>query len=178
MLTVGNEPTKKTLTLEEGKAKFIQAWGALGSTWGINRTMAQVHALLLVSHAPLCADAIMQELNISRGNANMNLRALMDWGLVMKEHKPGDRREYFYAEKDIWKTANMIIANRKKRELEPVAGILNCLATVEGDGPAVETFQKTIADIKELTAVADKMLDRLSKAERIWLINSFIKMLG
>lgn len=165
------------MTLNEGKNKFIQAWGALGSTWGINRTMAQVHALLLVSASSLSADAIMQELNISRGNANMNLRALMDWGLVMKEHKAGDRREYFYAEQDIWKAAKLIIANRKKRELEPIADVLNGIAHIEGEGIEVETFKRTVADLQELAAVAEKLLDKMSKAERNLFLNTFIRMM-
>ena len=73
------------MNLEEAKNKFIQSWGTLGSQWGINRTMSQIHALLLVSAEPLSAEDVMEQLNISRGNANMNLRALMDWGLVTKE---------------------------------------------------------------------------------------------
>ena len=72
----------KAMTIQEGRDKFIQSWGALGTSWGINRTMAQIHALLLISPEPLCAEEIMEALQISRGNANMNLRALMDWGLV------------------------------------------------------------------------------------------------
>ncbi|MCC7222851.1 MAG: MarR family transcriptional regulator [Chitinophagales bacterium] len=165
------------MTLEEGKNKFIQAWGALGSTWGINRTMAQVHALLLVSAYPLSADAIMQELNISRGNANMNLRALMDWGLVMKEHKAGDRREYFYAEQDIWKAARLIIANRKKRELEPISEILSSISQVEGDCEESERFKKTVNDLRDLANVAEKLLDKMSKAERNLFLSTFMRMM-
>ena len=83
------------MQLDEAKEKFTQSWGTLGSSWGINRTMAQIHALLLVTNKPLCAEDIMASLQISRGNANMNLRALMDWGLVHKEFKTGERREFF-----------------------------------------------------------------------------------
>ena len=85
------------MKLIEAKSQFIQAWGTLGSKWGINRTMAQLHALLMVSPDPMTADELMEELNISRGNVNMNVRELMDWGLVEKMHKPGDRKEYFWA---------------------------------------------------------------------------------
>ncbi|MCB0624548.1 MAG: transcriptional regulator, partial [Saprospiraceae bacterium] len=81
------------MDLREGKEKFIQSWGALGSSWGVNRTMAQIHALLLISPEALSADEIMEDLMVSRGNANMNLRALIDWGLVYKELKPGERKE-------------------------------------------------------------------------------------
>src|SRR5690349_15247451 len=96
------------MELKEAKEKFIHAWGTLATNWGINKTMAQVHALLLVSPEPLNAEEIMAELNISRGNANMNLRDLMDWGIVSKIHKSGERREYFWAEKDIWEVAKQI----------------------------------------------------------------------
>ena len=76
------------MEFQEGKEKFLQVWGTLGSDWGINRTMAQVHALLMISPQALSADEIMEELKISRGNSNMNIRALIDWGLVYKELSP------------------------------------------------------------------------------------------
>jgi DNA-binding transcriptional regulator GbsR (MarR family) len=113
------------MTLQEGKEKFIQSWGTLGSNWGINRTMAQIHALLLISQEALSADDIIEELQISRGNANMNIRALIDWGLVYKELKPGERREFFVAEKDMWEVVKNIIIQRKKRELEPMLRVLD-----------------------------------------------------
>ena len=112
------------MELDEGKEKFIQAWGTLGSKWGINRTMAQVQALLLISAEPLSAEEIMAGLNISRGNTNMNLRALMDWGVVFKELKPGERKEFFVAEKDVWSIAKQVVIERRKRELEPVLKVL------------------------------------------------------
>ncbi|MEL7223104.1 MAG: MarR family transcriptional regulator, partial [Bacteroidota bacterium] len=119
------------MTLDEGKQKFLQSWGALGSSWGITRTMAQIHALLLVSPASLSADEIMEELKISRGNANMNIRGLINWGLVHKELKPGERKEFFVAEKDMWEVVKCIITQRKKRELEPMIKVLDELSSVE-----------------------------------------------
>lgn len=166
------------MNIDEGKAKFIQAWGSFGSKWGINRTMAQVHALLLISPQLLCADEIMYALDISRGNANMNLRALMDWGLVMKEFKPGDRKEYFYAEKDIWKVGTQIVAQRKKRELEPIREILASLAHIEGEGKDVDAFRKTVAEITEISAATDRILEKVTKSERTWLLTTFLKMLS
>ena len=126
----------------------------------------------------LSADNIMDELDISRGNANMNLRALMDWGLVMKEYKPGDRKEYFYAEKDIWRVAIQIIGQRKKRELEPIREILESLMQVEPADAETAAFKKTVADISDLSAAADKMLDKITKSDRNWIMTSFIKMLN
>jgi len=89
------------MKFDEAKDKFISTWGSLGSLWGINKAMAQIHALLLISPNPLSVDEIMSELKISRGNTSMNLRQLIDWGIVYKENKPGDRKEYFKSEKDV-----------------------------------------------------------------------------
>jgi DNA-binding transcriptional regulator GbsR (MarR family) len=96
------------MELAEAKQKFIEAWGKLGSEWGINRTMAQVHALLLMSPEALTTEEVMEQLSISRGNANMTLRDLISWGLVEKQHKPGERKEYFFAEKDAWTIARQV----------------------------------------------------------------------
>jgi DNA-binding transcriptional regulator GbsR (MarR family) len=121
------------MQLAEAKAQFIANWGRFGTNWGINRTMAQIHALLLVSPDNLSADEVMEQLNISRGNANMNLRELMDWGLVQKVIVPGERKEFFTAEKDIWKVARQIVKERKKRELDLMIPVLKELSEVEGD---------------------------------------------
>ncbi len=96
------------MKLAEAKQQFISSWGAFGTHWGINRTMASIHALLLVSPDPLSQDDIMEQLNISRGNVNMNIRDLIDWGLVERILLQGERREYFSAEKDIWKVDTQI----------------------------------------------------------------------
>lgn len=108
------------MKLEQAKLQFIQTWGNFGSQWGINRSMAQVHAILLVSDHSLCTEDVMASLGISRGNANMNLRELMNWNLIYKESVIGDRREFFRAEKDMWEVAKRIVKERKRRELEPL----------------------------------------------------------
>ena len=165
------------MDLQEGKEKFIQSWGALGSSWGINRTMAQIHALLLVSPNPLSAEEIMEELQISRGNANMNIRALIDWGLVFKTLIKGERKEYFIAEKDMWEVVKNIIAQRKKKELEPMLKVLDELAEVEGTDEDSETFSKVIQDIKLFSNKADSTLDTLIKADSNWFVGTFMKMI-
>src|SRR5262245_2338261 len=139
------------MNLKEARTKFIRAWGTLGSSWGINRTMAQVHALLLISPEPLSADEIMKELNISRGNSNMNLRELMKWGLVKKELKAGERREYFFAEKDIHKVFRLIVKERRRRELEPIFEVLDELSRYEGDSKNKE--------VKAFTSMLDQIQD-------------------
>src|SRR6478752_1869995 len=119
------------MKLKEGKKKFIQTWARLGTEWGINRTMAQVHALLLVTDKLLSTEDVMKELSISRGNANMNLRELMNWDLIYKELVPGDRKEYFKAEKDVWEIAKRIARERKKREIEPLLRELSQMEKVD-----------------------------------------------
>lgn len=161
----------------EGKEKFIQTWGTLGTNWGVNRTMAQIHALLLIAPEALSADDIMEELQISRGNANMNIRALMDWGLVYKELRPGDRKEYFIAEKDMWKVVRQIIMNRKKKELEPMLKALDELSGVEGESEEAVAFIKAIKDIKLFSSKADTTLDSLIKADSNWFVGTFLKLI-
>ena len=90
--------------------------------------MAQIHALLIISPDPLTADEIMEELQMSRGNVNMNVRALMDWGIVTKENKVGDRKDYFVADKDVWELARQVSRERRKREIEPIIKVLNQVA--------------------------------------------------
>jgi len=105
------------MKLKEAKHEFIQAWGSLGSSWGINKVMAQIHAVLIVSPKPMSTDDIMEALQISRGNANMSVRALLDWGIVHKQFVLGDRKEYFIAEKNVYTLSNQIAKERKKRAL-------------------------------------------------------------
>lgn len=166
------------MKLSEAKQQFIQSWGVLGSQWGINRSMAQVHALLLIASNPLSTDDIMEQLSISRGNANMNIHDLMDWNLVEKVIVPGDRKEYFSAEKDIWKVATHIMYQRKKKELDPMIKVLNQLSDVEGDkrNPEVKAFTDTIDSIKSFAGHADKTISIMIKAEENWFLNNFIKL--
>jgi DNA-binding transcriptional regulator GbsR (MarR family) len=99
---------------------FIRRWGEMGQTWGINRTMAEIHAFLYITGQPRCTDDVMERLNISRGNASMSLRALCDWGIVRRRHRPGERREYFESLGDVWEMFSIIAAERKRREMDPV----------------------------------------------------------
>lgn len=166
------------MKLIEAKQQFISNWGSFGTHWGINRTMAQIHALLLVSPDPVTQDDIMEELNISRGNTNMNIRELINWGLVERVIVTGERKEYFTAEKDIWKVIKMIVKERKKRELEPMLQLLDKLEEVEGDkrDKNIKTFIDTVSGIKKLGKQADKTLDMMIKAEESWFIGNLIKM--
>ncbi|WP_207425618.1 GbsR/MarR family transcriptional regulator [Pedobacter sp. SYSU D00535] len=166
------------MELAEAKQKFIEAWGKLGSEWGINRTMAQVHALLLISPEALTTEEIMEALSISRGNANMTLRDLIGWGLVEKQHKAGERKEYFYADKDTWNIARQVAKERRKRELDPVLKVLDELSKVDGDvnDPEYKTFNKSVTDINMLAKNVDKTLDTMLKAEENWFWGSLFKI--
>ena len=166
------------MKLIEAKQQFISSWGAFGTHWGINRTMAQIHALLLVSADPLSQDDIMEELNISRGNTNMNIRELINWGLVERIILTGERKEYFTAEKQIWKVVKQIVKERKKRELEPMMQLLDKLEDVEGDkrDKHVKVFVDTVSGIKKLGLQADKTLDVMIRAEESWFIGNMMKL--
>jgi DNA-binding transcriptional regulator GbsR (MarR family) len=167
------------MKLIEAKQQFISSWGAFGTHWGINRTMAQIHALLLISPDPLTQDDIMEQLNISRGNTNMNIRELINWGLVERVLLSGERKEYFTAEKNIWKVVKLIVKERKKRELEPMLQLLDKLEEVDGDkrDKNVKAFVDTVSSIKKLGRQADKTLDTMIKAEEGWFISSLMKIL-
>lgn len=165
------------MELQEAKDRFIHTWGTLATQWGINRTMSQIHALLLLSPKSLNADEIMDELQISRGNVNMNLRDLMSWGIIYKQLLPGERKEYFIAEKDIWKVARLIARERKKRELTPIVDTIEDIkknlkdTTEEG-----KEFQKIINDISSVSSFTEMTLDHIVKSEESWLINTFLKV--
>ncbi|HHP7241562.1 MAG TPA: GbsR/MarR family transcriptional regulator [Cyclobacteriaceae bacterium] len=152
---------------QDAKSQLIQAWGTLGTSWGINKTMAQIHALLLISPKALSTEDIMKELNISRGNANMNIRALLDWGVIKKQYIPGDRKEYFSSEKDIWELARIVAFERRKRELQPIIKVLHEVEQVKGNGSEdVHEFRKMTSEIKDFVMKADQLLDRLGKIEK------------
>jgi DNA-binding transcriptional regulator GbsR (MarR family) len=166
------------MKLTEAKQQFISSWGAFGTHWGINRTMAQIHALLLVSADPLTQDDIMQELNISRGNTNMNIRELINWGLVDRVIVTGERKEFFSAEKDIWKVVRQIVKERKKRELEPMLKLLDQLEGVEGNkkDKSIKALVETVTGIKRLGKQADKTLDMMIRADENWFVGSLMKL--
>ncbi|CAA0150183.1 GbsR/MarR family transcriptional regulator [Tenacibaculum maritimum] len=166
------------MNLEDAKLKYIHTWGSLATNWGINKTMAQVHALLLVSTTPLSAENIMEALKISRGNVNMNVRALIDWGIVRKEFIAGERKEFFVADKDIWELFKQITKERKKREIEPVLKILQELQDeVEETSEEVTKFKKVMRDLSSVTTKVNGILDKVIKADEHWLLSNFTKII-
>ena len=166
------------MEFKEAKNKFVQTWGALGSQWGINKTMAQIHALLMVSAGPVSMEDIMDDLQISRGNASMNLRALMDWGIVYKEYKAGERREFFTAEKDLDELAVKISRERSKREIKPALKVLKEVSSIECDNTQEEKhFIEQTTKLYDFVLKADNMLDKMTEYKDNWLGKLFLKMM-
>jgi len=166
---------------DDSKRRFITSWGEMGTCWGINRTMAQIHALLMVSNKALSTDDIMSELQISRGNANMNLRDLISWGLIRREVKIGDRKEYFVSEGDVWKMFCTIVRERKKREIEPVITALQtCIGEVQKDktqNPEVVLFRNKLDELLEFVKVADGLMEKISRQEKSKILPIIMKAL-
>lgn len=162
----------------EAKEKFIETWGNLGSQWGVNKSIAQIQALLLIAPAPLSTDEIMEELKISRGNVNMSIRQLLDWGIIYKKAVAGDRKEYFIAEKNVWKWSMKIGNVRKQRELNPVCDLLKEIAAEKDMGklPEEAEFSKQIKDLNAFTQQISKLADKLFISQQGELLMKMLKM--
>ncbi|GGD29328.1 GbsR/MarR family transcriptional regulator [Hyunsoonleella pacifica] len=162
---------------QEAKEKFISTWGSLGSMWGINKAMAQIQSLLFISTKPLSMEEIMEELKISRGNTSMNLRQLMDWGIVSKELVPGERKEFFTTEKDVQELARHIAKERSRREIKPVIKVLKEVSSIKDDGTAKtkELIKQTKA-LHDLADTADSLLNKIANQEQNWITKSLMKL--
>lgn len=122
------------MTLTPVMRKFILHWGEMGTRWGINRTVAQIHALLYLSPRPLTAEEIATTLDVARSNVSMSLRELQNWGIVRTVHVLGDRRDHFESLKDVWQMFQIILDERKRREVDPTLQVLRqCVAEVEAN---------------------------------------------
>jgi DNA-binding transcriptional regulator GbsR (MarR family) len=162
----------------EAKEELIQAWGNLGYSWGLNKTMAQIHALLMISPKPLSTEEIMFELSISRGNANMNIRALLDWGIISRILIPGERKEFFKSEKDIWALARQVAKERRKRELEPILKVLREVNDVQSDGSdETKELKRVVKDLKNFAEKSDGLLETFIKSEESWFWNVLLKIM-
>jgi DNA-binding transcriptional regulator GbsR (MarR family) len=158
--------------LEAARDEFVAQWGAMGSSWGINRTMAQIHALLIVTTRPLSTDDIMDELKISRGNAHMNLRELVRWGLVRSVIRKGERKEFFEAEKNVWKMFCIIVRERKRREIRPAINALkDCTERVDGlKTPEALAFAKQTKALSDFLEMADGVLSKVVRSEQSTIV--------
>jgi HTH-type transcriptional regulator, glycine betaine synthesis regulator len=158
--------------LEQSKALFVRRWGEMGIYWGINRTMAEIHALLYISEKPLCTDNMMEQLQISRGNASMNIRGLVDWGLVRRIHHRGDRKQYFICETDVWQMFATITRERKRREVEPIIDtIRRCCEMIDTERDALQgeqaeqaaTYHQRLANMLEFLNTMNQLINLILK---------------
>lgn len=163
--------------LTEARNLLVRRWGDMGGYWGINRTMAELHALLFVTRKPLCTDDIMEQLQISRGNASMNLRALVDWGLIERVHKFGDRKEYFQADTDIWHMFETIMRERRRREVEPIVATLERCGDVGAE--ATTSGPRVIGQKKTETVDQSELAEDIREFQnRVGRLKSFLESMG
>jgi len=135
-------------SLSPVQQKFILHWGEMGPRWGINRTVAQIHALLYISPRPLNAEEITEALQVARSNVSTSLRELQGWGIVKLTHVMGDKRDHFESMKDVWEMFRVVLDERKKREIDPTVAMLReCVAEAEKDK---DTDEYTEAKLREL----------------------------
>ncbi|MGD7652855.1 MAG: GbsR/MarR family transcriptional regulator [Verrucomicrobiales bacterium] len=169
-----------TEKLKSLRDDFIGQWGAMGSQWGISRTMAQIHALLMTSTRPLSTDEVMDELAISRGNAHTNLKELVAWGLVRIVVRKGERREFFEAEKDVWQIFITVARERKRREIEPALSVLRRCADGSEDMTSEEgrAFFEQMRQLEEFVELTSKMSDRIASMKHGFAVQMAAKLLG
>jgi DNA-binding transcriptional regulator GbsR (MarR family) len=142
--------------------KFILHWGEMGTRWGVNRTVAQVHALLYVAPEPLNAETIAETLSVARSNVSTSLRELQGWGIIKPVHLLGDRREHYEAMKDVWEMARVILDERKRREIDPTVALLReCQQELKkGEAPDAVTLgrlEEMLAFLEGMTALYDEL---------------------
>lgn len=163
------------MDLSETSRKFILHWGEMGARWGVNRTVAQIHALLYLTGRPLPADEIADTLGVARSNVSTSIRELQAWNLVKLVHVQGDRRDHFETSTDIWELSRTIVRERKEREIEPTIAMLKQLLDspelmVDG-AERVRRIHEMQVMLESLSAWSDEMLrldtDTLSRVLRL-----------
>lgn len=173
------DTTKDDQELQATRDEFVTQWGAMGSAWGINRTMAQIHALLITTGRPLSTDEIMEDLKISRGNAHGNLRDLVSWGLIRSIVRKGERKEYFEAEKDVWKMFCTVIRERRRRELRPAMEVLRrCAERTKGlKGEEADSFNQQIKALSDFLELTDNVITKIARSEQSKIVPWALKFL-
>jgi DNA-binding transcriptional regulator GbsR (MarR family) len=147
--------TAKIHTPSPVEQKFILHWGEMGSRWGINRTVAQVHALLYLAPAPLNADEIVERLDVARSNVSTSLKELQGWGIVRMVHVLGDKRDHFESMKDVWEMFRIVMDERKKREFDPTMRMLEeCIADAGRDRATSEYAEERLRELHQFFATA------------------------
>ena len=153
-----------TAPLKEAAQKFILHWGEMGTRWGINRTVAQIHALLMISEGALAADEIAETLTIARSNVSTSLRELQNWGIVRLVHVPGDRRDHFESLNDVYEMFRMIARERRRREIDPTIGLIReCIAEAEKPRSADAYTRERLTELLEFFELATSSFDLVEK---------------
>ena len=142
--------------LTTAQQRFILHWGEMGTRWGINRTVAQIHALLFISPKPLAAEEMAETLQVARSNVSTSLKELQAWGIIRRVHVMGDARDHYECMKDVWEMFRVVLDERKKREIDPTLTVLReCIIDAEKDK---ETDEYTEQRLRELAEFFDTML--------------------
>lgn len=143
---------------------FIESWGSMGVLWGINRSMARIHALMICSEEAMDLDLVAKRLNISRGNASMSLKELRNWGVIQRVYVSGDRRDFYVVEPDVWKMLFRIAVERKKREFDPAVHSLRHLLA-ESQMDADGKVSQRLTQMEEVLSVFNKFMNKCLKNE-------------
>lgn len=162
------------MDVQEARIEFIKAWEQLSFSWGVSKSMAAVHALLLGSSQPLSANDIREALDSSIGSVHKNLHELLDWNLIYKSKMADRRKDYFTAEKDMWTVFRRIAKKRKSKELEPLLQVLDKLLVVEGEDHETREFKEMLKDLKQFSCSADSALQGLIRSESNWIVNTWM----
>lgn len=165
------------MQLEKAQEKFVSEWGRLSCNWGVNKAMGQIHAFLLISAERTTCDDIMEKLEMSRGNVNINVKSLLHWGLIKKRSVKGCRKDYYEAEKDLWKVFQLIISHRKRKELDPLLELIKEMAPVEAKCDDSNEFCKVLKELEMFSKKADNALNMLKNAESNWLTRPLSRMI-
>ncbi|HEU6448741.1 MAG TPA: MarR family transcriptional regulator [Verrucomicrobiae bacterium] len=152
--------------------KFILHWGEMGTKWGINRTVAQIHALLYISPKPLNADEIVETLAVARSNVSNSLKELQSWRIIKLVHVMGDKRDHFEALGDVWETFRIVLEERKKREIDPTHAVLReCIEKAEADSETAEYTEKRLRDLVEFFEITTGWYAQICH----WPASAFVK---
>ncbi|NQZ58587.1 MAG: transcriptional regulator, partial [Lentisphaeraceae bacterium] len=154
--------------LKEVQDNFIHHWGTLGNAWGVNRTMTQIHALLMTEKDAMTTDQIMERLKISRGNAHSNVKELVNWKIVRQVIIPGERKDYYTAEKDTWKLLCTVARERKRREIEPALDAISQCLNESADliGADAVEFRTQMEELSKFLEMGENILNRLGRSEK------------
>ena len=161
-------------TLSPVQQKFILHWGEMGTRWGINRTVAQIHALLYIAPKPLPAEDISETLQVARSNVSTSLKELQAWGIIRRVHVMGDSRDHYECMKDVWEMFRVVLDERKKREIDPTLTVLReCIIEAEQDK---ETDEHTEQKLRELAGFFETTNDWYAQI-RNWPASAVVKFI-